>query len=145
MGDRCGMSISADSPSDETLNRGPLALLLWRQYEFPFGINIVQFSIFFFNLEIGSLWCRGSTPPVNSKQWNDLIKDIEIHTKMCGLLCIYMYIISLLFAPSHTPFEAPGKTDNFENDKDSKSKSYSNPIPVFIPSLPEICQVKQCM
>ena len=49
MGDRCGMSISADSPSDETLNRGPLALLLRRQYEyeFPFGINIVQFSFFF--------------------------------------------------------------------------------------------------
>ena len=33
-------------PSDETLNQGPLALLL--QYEFPFGINIVQFSIFTF-------------------------------------------------------------------------------------------------
>ena len=32
------------SPSDETLNRGPLALLLRRQYEFSFGINIVQFS-----------------------------------------------------------------------------------------------------
>ena len=47
MGDRCGMSVSADSPSDETLNRGPLALLLRRQYEFPFGINIVQFSFFF--------------------------------------------------------------------------------------------------
>ena len=46
MGDRCGMSISADSPSDETLNRGPLALLLRRQYEFPFGINIVQFPFF---------------------------------------------------------------------------------------------------
>ena len=45
-GDRSGMSISADSPSDETLNRGPLALLLRQQYEFPFGINIVQFSIF---------------------------------------------------------------------------------------------------
>ena len=43
MGDRSGMSISTDSPSDETLNRGPLAL----QYEFPFGINIVQFSFFF--------------------------------------------------------------------------------------------------
>ena len=28
--------------SDETLNRGSLALLLRRQYEFPFGINIVQ-------------------------------------------------------------------------------------------------------
>ena len=42
------MSISADSPSDETLNRGPLALLLRRQYEFPFGINAVQFSIFNF-------------------------------------------------------------------------------------------------
>ena len=57
MGDRSGMSISADSPLDETLNRGPLALLLWRQYEFPFGINTVQFSIFhfffqFFNLMI---------------------------------------------------------------------------------------------
>ena len=46
MGDHCGMSISADSPS-ETLNRGPLALLLRRQYEFPFGINIVQFSFSF--------------------------------------------------------------------------------------------------
>ena len=41
MGDCSGMSISVDSPSDETLNRGPLALLLWRQYEFPFGIDIV--------------------------------------------------------------------------------------------------------
>ena len=40
------MSISVDSPSDETLNRGPLALLLWRQYEFSFGIDLVQFSIF---------------------------------------------------------------------------------------------------
>ena len=28
MGDGSSMSISADSPSDETLNRGPLALLL---------------------------------------------------------------------------------------------------------------------
>ena len=44
------MSISADSPSDETLNRGLLALLLRRQYEFPFGINIMQFSIFKFFL-----------------------------------------------------------------------------------------------
>ena len=47
MGDRSGMSISADSPSDETLNRGPRVLLLGRQYEFPFGINIVPFSFFF--------------------------------------------------------------------------------------------------
>ena len=49
MGDHSGMSISADGPSDETLNRGPMALLLRRQYEFPFGVNIVQFS-FSFNL-----------------------------------------------------------------------------------------------
>ena len=41
------MSISVDSPSDDTLNRGPLALLLWRQYEFPCGIDIVQISFFF--------------------------------------------------------------------------------------------------
>ena len=47
MGDRGGMSISVDSPSDETLNRGPMALLLRRQYEYPFGINIVQYSAIF--------------------------------------------------------------------------------------------------
>ena len=47
MGDRGGMSISVDSPLDETLNPGPLALLLRQQYEFSFGINIVQFSFFF--------------------------------------------------------------------------------------------------
>ena len=46
------MSISADSPSDETLNRGPLALLLRREYEFPFGINIVQFSFFFSMIDV---------------------------------------------------------------------------------------------
>ena len=47
MGDRSSISISADSPLDETLNQGPLALLLQRQYEFPFRINIVKFSFFF--------------------------------------------------------------------------------------------------
>ena len=50
MGDHSSMSISANSPSDETLNRGPLGLLLWRQYEFPFGINVVQFSMFNFQI-----------------------------------------------------------------------------------------------
>ena len=46
MGDHIGISISVDSPLDETLNRGPLALVLRRQYEFPFGINVVRFLIF---------------------------------------------------------------------------------------------------
>ena len=46
MNDHISMSISVDSPFDETLNRGPLALHLRRQYEFPFGIDIVQFSFF---------------------------------------------------------------------------------------------------
>ena len=55
MGDRCGMSISADSPLDETLNRGPLALLFRRQYEFPFWINIVQFSFSFFIFRVNEL------------------------------------------------------------------------------------------
>ena len=60
MGDRSGMSISADSPSDETLNWGPLVLLLRRQYEFPFALIIVQFSISVYsplddNLNRGSL------------------------------------------------------------------------------------------
>ena len=45
MGHCFSMSIFVDSPSDETLNRGPLVPLLRRQYEFPYGINIVQFSI----------------------------------------------------------------------------------------------------
>ena len=45
MGDHISMSISVDSLSDKTLNRDPLALLLRRQYEYPFGINIVQLSI----------------------------------------------------------------------------------------------------
>ena len=50
-----GMSISADSPSDETLNRGPLALLLRRLYGFPFENYILQFSFsFFFSWE--QLW-----------------------------------------------------------------------------------------
>ena len=57
MGDRSSISISADSPSDETLNRGILALLLQRQYEFPFGINIVQFSFFFHFLSLISTFC----------------------------------------------------------------------------------------
>ena len=48
MGDRTSMSISVDSPLDETLNRGPLALLLRRQYDFLLRITIMQFSFFFF-------------------------------------------------------------------------------------------------
>ena len=32
------VSISVDYPLDETLNRGTLALLLRRQYEFPFEL-----------------------------------------------------------------------------------------------------------
>ena len=50
MDERISMSISGDSPSNGTLNRGPLDLLLWRQYEFLLGINIMQFSIFQFSI-----------------------------------------------------------------------------------------------
>ena len=58
MGDRSGMSISTDSPLDETLNRGPLVLLLLRQYEFSFGISLVQF---FFHLIVSACYqgCTG--------------------------------------------------------------------------------------
>ena len=69
MGDRSGMSISADRPSDETLNRGPLALLLWRQYKFPFGINIVQFSIFF----------KGSRPRHTLQDWDPLMYSLTLN------------------------------------------------------------------
>ena len=47
MGDGISMSISIDNPSNETLNPGPLALLLQQQYEFPFGINIIIIMSFF--------------------------------------------------------------------------------------------------
>ena len=46
MGDHTSMLISGDSLSDETLNRGPLALLSQRQYEFLFEINTVQLTLF---------------------------------------------------------------------------------------------------
>ena len=79
MGDRSGMSISADSPSDETLNRGLLALLLRRQYEFPSGINIVQFS-FSFSLSSSGGWdihlssSRGSDIHLSSSGGSDSIR-----------------------------------------------------------------------
>ena len=47
MDGRISMSIFGDILSDETLNRGPLVMLLRRQYEFPFGINIVIFFFLF--------------------------------------------------------------------------------------------------
>ena len=37
------INISVDWLSDEALNRGPLVLLLRRQYEFLFVVNLVQF------------------------------------------------------------------------------------------------------
>ena len=47
------MLISGDSLSTETINRGPLALLLRRQYEFPSVINTVQFLfLFFFQVDL---------------------------------------------------------------------------------------------
>ena len=47
MGARISMSISGDSPSDETLSRGSLALLLQQQYEFPFQIKYSAIFNFF--------------------------------------------------------------------------------------------------
>ena len=40
-GEHNSISISFDSPLDETFNGGPLALLLRRQYEFPFGVIVL--------------------------------------------------------------------------------------------------------
>ena len=45
------MSISGDILSDDTCY---VTLLLRQQYEFPFGINKVQFS--FFPLSMGNYW-----------------------------------------------------------------------------------------
>ena len=56
VGDRISMSISVNSSLDETLKWDPLALLMRQQYEFPFGINVVQFSIFNFFSTKGKLF-----------------------------------------------------------------------------------------
>ena len=53
MDDRTNKSISVDISSDKTINRGLLALLLRRQCEFPFGVNIVKFSISVFPIFSG--------------------------------------------------------------------------------------------
>ena len=57
MGDRISMSISGDSPLDETLNRGPWRCSWGDSLNFP-KFNIVQYSIliFFFNSFVLSLW-----------------------------------------------------------------------------------------
>ena len=47
MGGRMHMSISGSNLSHETLNRGPLVLLLRRHNEFTSEINKVQFSFIF--------------------------------------------------------------------------------------------------
>ena len=74
MGDHSSMSISADSPSDETLNRGPLALLLRRQYEFPFGINM-QFSGVF-------------TPPRNRGGVIFSLQFVCVSVCLCVCVCV---------------------------------------------------------
>ena len=56
MGDRSGMSISADSSLDETLNRCHLALLLRRQYDYEFLFGLIQCNFHIFSLQ--SLWER---------------------------------------------------------------------------------------
>ena len=75
MGDRISMLISVDSPSDKTLNRGPLVLLLRRQYEFPQcyfqlikqGKIIVM--IFLFQQRDQEEISRGDTRKVRSRCW----------------------------------------------------------------------------
>ena len=47
------MSIFCDSPSDEIdFKPRPLALLMKRQFEVPFGINIVRFQSFQFSMPV---------------------------------------------------------------------------------------------
>ena len=56
----------------ETLNRGPLALLLQRQNEFPFGINIEQFSFSFFKLR------TDSPGPGQVPSHKNLVVDLDV-------------------------------------------------------------------
>ena len=49
MGDRIDMSVSGDSLSDETLNRGPWRCSCGDRMNFPLGLIQCKFSFFFFN------------------------------------------------------------------------------------------------
>ena len=107
MSDRCGMSISADSPSDETLNRGPLALLLRRQYEFPIGINIVQFSIFQFS--IFNLWDISQPSFTEKNFWCSfswfLIYKWVAQTHTLHVLLLYLLQTNILLIIEKLPLE----------------------------------------
>ena len=73
MGENIDMSISDDFdnfPSDENFKPRPFALLLMRQYEFPFGMRGVQFS---FSFSFSSLTLF--LPSYQSSHFEDLRKE----------------------------------------------------------------------
>ena len=98
-GDRISIQFFADSPLGETLNQGPLALLLQRQYEFPFGIDIVQL-IFFkecSNLAVSVWYRRAESVFLDSGSQPKNIKDLSLNPRWFPnfvfvlFLCLHQY------------------------------------------------------
>ena len=99
MGDRISMSISVDNASDETFNRGPLALLLRQKYEFLFGINLVHFIFFLTDIvtdrndlrsQLQSLWFtpyarHGGSPFDSSGFEHVMVGEYKSSTEVNGL------------------------------------------------------------
>ena len=78
MGYHFSKSISVDSPLNDTLNRGPLVQLLRRQYEFPFGINIVQFSFLYFKSQRDLKYIEIKNGPCN----------VSVRVSVCLCVCV---------------------------------------------------------
>ena len=85
------MSISVDNLLDETLNHGPLTLLLRRQYVFPSEIYILQFSFFFFHCKEKQKALTKATADVRSLCRLSLLlsKTIQISRTCWIILSLY--------------------------------------------------------
>ena len=92
MDDCICMSITVDNPSDETIHRGLLALLLRLQYEFPIVINIVQVSFFFLELR-------------------EFVEGLYFHFSMSVCLCIRVSVCLCVRHFLWTKFQPNGCTD----------------------------------
>ena len=78
MGYRISMSIYVDSHSDDTLNRGPLALLLRRQYEFLFWDWYSAIFIFIFSFECHECRCVNVLIIINIGSGVDCSSELHV-------------------------------------------------------------------
>ena len=90
MCDRCGMSISADSPTDETLNQGPPGTALWRLYEFPLGLISCNFYIHYHLYSIFAFLNESKCHILRIHFRNQIISIRYTHTESDTLVMIML-------------------------------------------------------